>query len=191
MSKQLAPGAFAVDAVLIPSPSSTATSVQFLAHIEADLGTDPDMERRASNPSAVVIDNGIVRIKNDADELPGYKATAKSLVNGFKDQWIKDGATTSVLDVNGKPIVMDCDYSDKDNLDGLVMIMGLQGVDTASVRDRYNDTHTLTEAQISQMIQDMVVYVATTFYRKWGMGDAIELATSLAEIEAIIGQHLF
>ena len=191
MSHELTPGVFAVDAVLTPSPSSTSLSLQYLAHIEVNLGDDADTERKSGAPSLVLIDNGLVRLKTDADGLPGYKSFAKSIITDLKTQWIKDGAPTSVLDGQGKPIVMDCDYSDKDNLDGLVMIMGLQGVDTASVRDRYNVSHNLTKAQVQQMVQDMVVYVATTFYRKWGMQEAVDAATSLAEIEAIIGMPLF
>lgn len=191
MSKEVATGVFSVDAILPAAPASGAIAVQYTAHFTTNLGDDPETERRSVSPSMVLIDNGNVRLKTDSDGLPGYKSFAKSVVTDLKTQWIKDGAPTSVMDGHGKPIVMDCDYSDKDNLDGLVMIMGLQGVDTASVRDRYNVSHTLTKAQVTQMVQDMVVYVATTFYRKWGMQEAVDAATSLEEIEAIIGMPLF
>ena len=190
MSSEVVPGVFTVDAILPATPESEAIATQYLAHIETDLGGDPDTERRATSPNLVLIDNGTVRLKSNADGLPGYKSQAKAIVNELKVQWIKDGAPTSVMDANGDPIVMDCDYTDKANLDGLVMIMGLQGSPIAGVRDHKNVTHVLTKAQISQMIQDMVVYVATTFYRKWQMGDEIEAATSLEQLEQIVGRPL-
>lgn len=180
-------GVFGVDAIIFPEDVGTRVSLAtYNAHAYADLGDSSE----AQDPSAVVYSGGIISLKDEGVLLPRYREEAKAVILELKDSWIADGAPTSILDAQGNPIVMDCDYSDKSNMEGLIMIMQKMGLTESQVRDHYNSSHLLTLAQIQQLLEDMIMYVAGTFYRKWDLRARVDAAGSKSEIEAVIGRPL-
>lgn len=189
MSREISPGVYCIEAILDPSdPASPARTKVYTLAVTANLDVGGDTTQSSMDPNQVVFENGAPRVRNQEDELPGYRITAKSIISDMKGEWIAAGAPTTVLDLSGNPIVMDCDYSDKSNLEGLIMIMQGQGMAESQVRDHYNVSHVLPLASIQKLITDMTYYVAGTFYRKWGMQAQIDACTTKAAMEAVLGR---
>ena len=193
MSTEIRTGVFTVDAVLNKStPSDLVLINKYLNKIDADLYdiNDPTTIDKSTNPSQVVIDNGIVRLMVPSDVLESDRAYALSKLAGIQRESMLNGAYTSILDTEGNPIKMGSDYFDKLNLDGLLMIMDMMSMETASVRDFNNVNHVLTRAQLDRMIKDLVLAVASTFQTKWNNEVLIQNATSRNELEHIIGMQI-
>ena len=193
MSTEIRTGVFTVDAVLNKStPSDLVLINKYLNKIDADLYdiNDPTTIDKSTNPSQVVIDNGIVRLMVPSDVLESDRAYALSKLAGIQRESMLNGAYTSILDTEGNPIKMGSDYFDKLNLDGLLMIMDMMSMETASVRDFNNVNHVLTRAQLDRMIKDLVLYVASTFQTKWNNQVLIQNATNRNDLEHIIGMKI-
>ncbi len=56
---------------------------------------------------------------------------------------------------------------------------------TVSVRDFDNVTHSLPTAQVSQMLAEVFVFGQTLYAKTWAAKDALNAATTFAEVEAV------
>lgn len=83
--------------------------------------------------------------------------------------------------------VMDCEREDIDNLSRLLTRLKETGTttSTAQIRDKTNQFHTVTIADLSVIVGEMIDFGLALYQRKWDREKMIDACTTVQAVEAI------
>jgi hypothetical protein len=131
-----------------------------------------------------------VRLKSDLDRLPDAKETKR---NEIKQLWIasttKDSplcyVTTTVIDSDHNPIVMDSSEKDQNNIRTLLEDMEDNNTTETIIKDYHNNYHRVTVEQVREIKRCINRRGCELFDSKERLYSQIAAATTTAEIERI------
>lgn len=132
-----------------------------------------------------------VRLPQDGDMLSQWKSKAKRVLKYQRDYSMENtGAVTQVIGSDGNNITMDCRYTDKDNMDGLKVLMDAQGLTHAEITDFYNKKHVITRQELDVLLFGMLAHVAGILRTKWSKDELVNSCADRIDLEDIIGGDL-
>lgn len=180
-------GVFEVDTVLLRGRHDRI--------IESYTYTYDSSEVDTGNALNVVVDTtsgqDVLRFKNEAERVKSILPEARGKNKEIRDKYLLQGLVTTVLDAEGNPIKMDCKRTDGENLSYLVghlqETLGLPDSYETVVTDYNNVKHVLPISSIKQIFTEMRANGLKAFSDKWEREALLENATTLAEVNGILG----
>lgn len=118
----------------------------------------------------------------EVDLLATAKQVQKGRIRAAFDRAPDAGCTVS------SGFVMDCKRDDIDNLARLRdrMLETATTSTTVQIRDKANQFHTVTVGELATIVGEMVDFGLGLYERKWQLEQAIDAATSVEAVEAIV-----
>lgn len=130
-----------------------------------------------SYPDLLVIDNNTIREKNENEKIIDLRVVKLNELKQAYENQLRLGYDTSL------GIKVDCKPDDISNWTATLKLLDLiPSLETVSIGDYYNDSHTLTIDQYKQLCIETGIYYNSLFGKKWTLRKQIEECTSLTEL---------